>query len=151
MQIYESVFITNPALSDEELEKTHEKLKQVIEQNNGELLEHYVWGKRRLAYLVKKQTHGVYHVYYMKADNEILAELHRQYRYLESVLKFQTIRIEDWKKELEYLENLSEHGSRHNAEEDLELDLSDDDEMIVETDTPENKDENENSEEENHG
>ena len=60
MNRYEGVFILKSTLNNEAQEKLVEDIKGVITKHQGETIEVQNWGKRKLAYLIKKQHEGVY-------------------------------------------------------------------------------------------
>ena len=55
MNIYENIVILNASLSDEEIETASGKIKDLIANSGGEILKTDVWGRRKLAYEIKKQ------------------------------------------------------------------------------------------------
>jgi small subunit ribosomal protein S6 len=95
MQGYESVFITDPDLSEEALSGILDKVKNTVTHQGGAIQQYHHWGRRRLAYPINKKTHGVYHLLYITGDEEMLKELNQQYRFIEEIMRFQTIKIED--------------------------------------------------------
>ena len=58
---FELVFITDPALSDKELESLQKNIKMSLSKSEGKLVHEYVWGRRRLAYEIEGNDFGVYH------------------------------------------------------------------------------------------
>ncbi|OGW73910.1 MAG: 30S ribosomal protein S6, partial [Nitrospirae bacterium RIFOXYC2_FULL_44_7] len=60
MNIYENIVILNASLSDEEIETASGKIKDLITNSGGEILKTDVWGRRKLAYEIKKQKKGFY-------------------------------------------------------------------------------------------
>ena len=92
---YETVFITHPDLEEADLKKSLKKFKDVIKKGKGKLVHEYLWGRRRLAYQIANQNHGVYHIWYLQATGAILDELQTQFRYSDEVLRFQTVKVDD--------------------------------------------------------
>ena len=92
---YETVFITHPDLEEADLKKSLKKFKDIIKKGKGKLIHEYLWGRRRLAYQIANQNHGVYHVWYIQATGAILDELQTQFRYSDEVLRFQTVKVDD--------------------------------------------------------
>ena len=92
---YEIVFITHPDLEEADLKKSLKKFKDIIKKGKGKLVYEYLWGRRRLAYQIANQNHGVYHVWYIQATGAILDELQTQFRYSDEVLRFQTVKVDD--------------------------------------------------------
>ena len=92
---YETVFITHPDLEEADLKKSLKKFKDIIKKGKGKLIHEYLWGRRRLAYQIANQNHGVYHIWYLQATGAILDELQTQFRYSDEVLRFQTVKVDD--------------------------------------------------------
>ena len=92
---YETVFITHPDLEEAGLKKSLKKFKDIIKKGKGKLVHEYLWGRRRLAYQIANQNHGVYHIWYLQATGAILDELQTQFRYSDEVLRFQTVKVDD--------------------------------------------------------
>ena len=55
---YELVFITDPSLSDKEIESVLKKIKKSFTKSDGKLIHEYVWGRRRLAYEISGNDFG---------------------------------------------------------------------------------------------
>lgn len=92
---YETVFITHPDLEEADLKKSLKKFKDIIKKGKGKLVHEHLWGRRRLAYQIANQNHGVYHIWYLQATGAILDELQTQFRYSDEVLRFQTVKVDD--------------------------------------------------------
>ena len=101
MEGYESIFVTDPDLSQEVQADILDKIKKTVTQKGGEVHQYHLWGRRRLAYLINKKTHGDYHLMYLTGGNEMLKELVQQYRFTEEIMRFQTIKVADIQKESE--------------------------------------------------
>ena len=92
---YETVFITHPDLEEADLKKSLKKFKDIIKKGKGKLFHEHFWGRRRLAYQIANQNHGVYHIWYLQGTGAILDELQTQFRYSDEVLRFQTVKVDD--------------------------------------------------------
>jgi len=95
MKKYETIFILNPDLDEEQAQSTIEKVKGIITQANGEILKVEDWGKRKLAYLVKKKDKGHYILIHLAGPPALLSELERNFRVMDAVIKFQSVRLDD--------------------------------------------------------
>lgn len=91
MNKYESVVIINPSIDEEGVKSLVEKFTKLI-NNDGKLEKVEDLGKRKLAYEVKKQNEAYYEVFYFEAKPELIAELERNYRIDDSIMKFITIK-----------------------------------------------------------
>mgnify|MGYP000218465996 CR=1 FL=1 len=91
MNKYESVIILSANAPEEATVAFGEKMKELISAN-GELTSVEEWGKKTLAYEVKKQTEGYYILFTFDAKPEFIAEFERILRLDEIVLKHMVIR-----------------------------------------------------------
>ena len=93
MRTYETVFILDPDLSEDDSETSIKRVQTVIEGQKGKVVLMDRWGKRKLAYRVKKKLKGNYVrvVYY--GEPKSVAILERNLRIMEEVLKFLTINL----------------------------------------------------------
>jgi small subunit ribosomal protein S6 len=94
MPIYESIFIINANLTDEETANVIKKMQDVVAKQGGEMLKFEDWGKKKLAYEIKKQKRGHYVFFQFKAAPVAVAELERTYKMTDSVIKFITVKLE---------------------------------------------------------
>ena len=94
MKDYESIFILNPSIDEAESEKVNLRMQEVISGNGGQVIKVEKWGKRKLAYTVKKQRKGEYVLLQFKGGAATVAELERNYKMTDSVIKYMTTRIE---------------------------------------------------------
>jgi small subunit ribosomal protein S6 len=93
-QLYESIFIVRPSLPDEEAQKLIDKMKGVLDKSGASLLKAENWGKKKLAYEVRRERKGVFVYFYFKSEGSVIEELERSYRLEDGVIKFLTVRLE---------------------------------------------------------
>ena len=91
---YESVVIINAALEDEQVETTISRMQETITTHGGELIELDKWGRKRLAYPIKKAKSGYYVVLRFNATTDLVATLERNYRLDENVIRYLTIQLD---------------------------------------------------------
>lgn len=101
MRTYETMFILRPDLEEEKLNSLVERFKNLIADRGGEVLKTNLWGKRNLAYEIRKFREGYYVIMQFKGDGEITKELERVYRITDEVLRFIIITLEEKKEEKE--------------------------------------------------
>ena len=106
-QNYEMIYILRPDLSDEQVKEAVAKYQEFLTENNATDLDTKIWGKRRLAYPIKKKFDGIYVQFTYKADGTQIAPLERMMRLGEDVLRYLTIK----------LENVSSETAEEDAEE----------------------------------
>ncbi len=95
MNAYETIYIVKPSLSEEEITKVTDKIKTLIEKDGGEVLGTESFGKKRLAYEVRKEKRGIYLILHFKAIPATLLELEQTYRLSESIIKYMTVKISE--------------------------------------------------------
>ena len=100
MNTYESIFILRSTLNDEDVQKTVNKIEGIVKQG-GELITTENWGKKRLAYEVMKEKKGIYVLLRFRAKGNLVAEIERNYRIDDNVIKFLTVKLD--KKAIELL------------------------------------------------
>ena len=91
MKVYESVIIVNSSLNEETVNRIVSRCEDLIKKQKGKLGETVHWGKRRLAYPIKKFQYGFYIIFNFEAPPETIVELEREYRLNEHILRFMTI------------------------------------------------------------
>jgi small subunit ribosomal protein S6 len=91
MRRYETVFIINPALSQEECQPLFDKLNDIILAHQGLTVNFDEWGQKRLAYEIKKQTRGYYVLLDFCGNGSLVKELERNLRLDDRVLKYMTV------------------------------------------------------------
>lgn len=93
---YETLFVVNPQLSEEDTKKVIDKFVGLIgKEGNVESIDE--WGKRRLAYPINDLNEGYYVLVNFTADPALPAELERRFRIDENVMRSIVIRHEDKK------------------------------------------------------
>lgn len=91
---YEAVYILNPALGEEAVVATAEKLQALIE-SSATIEKIDVWGRRRLAYEINDQKEGYYVLINFSAEAEFPKELERVLKITEGVMRYLVIRTDD--------------------------------------------------------
>ena len=93
MNKYESVVIINPSVEEEKVKELSQKFTDII-NSDGKVEKVEELGKKKLAYEVKKNKEGYYIVINFEANPTLIAELERNYRIIDEVIKFITIKAE---------------------------------------------------------
>jgi len=93
MNIYENIIILNSSLTDEEIEAASKKIKDLIVSSGGEILKADAWGKRKLAYEIKKQKKGFYLLLIFKAPSAAIKKLEDYYKVFDPVIKYMVLRL----------------------------------------------------------
>jgi small subunit ribosomal protein S6 len=91
-QKYEVIYILDPNTSAEDAQVVSAKIEQIVTDAKGTVGKKEEWGKRRLAYLVQKQREGIYWFFQILVDAATIAEITRNLRLFEKVIKFMVVK-----------------------------------------------------------
>ena len=94
MELNEYKIIIRPSLSEEETTALIEKMKGTVTKNGASLERAENWGRKKLAYEIKRERKGTYVYFYFKGPGTVIAELERAYRLEDSIIKFLTVKLE---------------------------------------------------------
>jgi small subunit ribosomal protein S6 len=92
MRAYEVMVLLDPSLEERTVEPSLDKYLNVVRKDGGSVESVDVWGRRRLAYEIKKQAEGIYAVVSLTAEPATVKELDRQLGLNESVLRTKVLR-----------------------------------------------------------
>lgn len=93
MQEYETTFVIDSLIKHEEVEDIIEKTQKFIQNNGGEIINIDRWGKKRLAYELKKRQYGYYVLIEYKAPEHLNKILEREYMLDENILRYLIVKI----------------------------------------------------------
>ena len=99
-RVYEVMFILRPDLAEEEVDKLIAGFTTSVTNGGGVVKSTEKMGKRKLAYMVRKCTDGLYVLLTVEAGGPVVQELERRLRVSEPVIKFITVRIDEEEKRL---------------------------------------------------
>lgn len=95
MRYYETIYIINPDLSDDETKEVITKFNDLLEKNKGVIIKVDEWGRRTLAYAIKKFNKGYYVLLQYCGEGNIIAGIERGLRLDEKILQYQTVKLSD--------------------------------------------------------
>ncbi len=95
MRNYEVVFIAAPTLTSEELDGFINHVQTVVDSKNGKVVKVDNWGKKSLAYKIKRFREGYYVVLSIDGDGGAIAELERRFRVTDYIIRFISVRIDE--------------------------------------------------------
>ena len=98
MNSYEVIVLLDPALTEDGVETEIGAVREVVSKKGGEVAEVQKWGKKRLAYEVKKRRDGQYVLMKVGGPAAVVTDLERHFRLTETVLKGMVFRAEDPRK-----------------------------------------------------
>jgi small subunit ribosomal protein S6 len=94
MNHYETILIFQPELSDEALDQLIEALQERLKTGGAEIADIEHWGKRRLAYAVRRERYGHYVLIRHQAPTDLIRQFENHLKISEPILKFLTVRVE---------------------------------------------------------
>ena len=92
MRAYEVMVILDPSLEERTVGPSLDKYLNVIRKDGGSVESVDIWGRRRMAYEIKKNQEGIYAVVNLTAEPDTVKELDRQLTLNESILRTKVIR-----------------------------------------------------------
>jgi small subunit ribosomal protein S6 len=95
MRNYEIMFIVNPNVPEEEIDKINAQIESIITSGSGKVEKIEKMGKRRLAYEVERQREGYYVLFAIIANGDIVKECERRLRVMDAVIKYITVRTDE--------------------------------------------------------
>jgi len=95
MAFYEHIFIARQDISASQVETITADLTKIIEGLDGKVAKNEYWGLKNLAYKIKKNRKGHYVLLNIEGPHAVIAEVERQARLHEDILRFMTIRVDE--------------------------------------------------------
>lgn len=92
---YEIVLVADANLTDDESGELFEKFKKSIADAGGGVKFESHWGRRRLAYAIRKNKHGIYRLFFAEANGKIIEDMKRQANYDEKLIKYFVISVDN--------------------------------------------------------
>ena len=92
---YETIFILRPDTNQDGITQVNGRVRSVIENMGGKALKLDNWGKRKLAYEIKKQLKGIYMYWQYLGTSGMVEEIERNLRMLDSVIRYYTVRVDE--------------------------------------------------------
>jgi len=88
---YETIYILESNVDPDEADRVATRVKDVVTARNGHLLKIDNWGKRKLAYPIRKSSRGVFVFLKYLGFEDLVAEIERNLRLLDAVVRYQTV------------------------------------------------------------
>lgn len=98
---YEAIYILRPDVTKEASERVAARVEEVVTREGGKITLVENWGRRPLAYEIQHQKRGVYIYVNYLGNGRLVSELERNFRMLDEVVRFQTVKLSDDPGELE--------------------------------------------------
>lgn len=132
-RVYESAVLLNAALEDEVIKNIIGRIKETITTNGGDIREIEDWGRKRLAYIVRKSKIGYYVFFRFNALPDLIPKLERFYQLDDNILRYLTVKLTK-----EALEQIETDKTKTQLIEEI-------DELIVPSSEPEDIEEENNT------
>lgn len=91
---YETVFILNPVLSEDQMKDAAGKFVQILKDNGADVVNVEHWGLRKLAYSIQHKTTGFYNLVEFNVEPSVVATLETEYRRDDRILRFLTVALD---------------------------------------------------------
>jgi len=95
MRSYENILIFDPTIEEDAVEKELKEIENTIKQTSGEVLSIDKWGKKKLAYPIKKKDTGYYVLLNLKLEHKTLGDIELGYKLNQNILRYSIIRKEE--------------------------------------------------------
>jgi small subunit ribosomal protein S6 len=92
---YETIFILRPDTNQDGIHTVNTRVRGIVEQMGGRVIKLDNWGKRKLAYEVKKQLKGIYLYWQYLGSAGMVDEIERNLRMLDNVIRYYTVKIDE--------------------------------------------------------
>ena len=91
---YDVVSIMRPTLDDQAIDSIHKSISEIIENNDGKVIEQGVWQKRKLAYQVEGHKEGIYTITTFEGSSELPNEVDRVLKISDDVIRHKVLKVE---------------------------------------------------------
>lgn len=133
MRTYEVVFIAAPTAGDDELQKLIGQLEHTVAEKGGRVTKTESWGRKKLAYPIKKFDEGVYTLLGIEGTGQEIAEVERRLRVSDLVIRHLSVRTDEDLRRAEKLRSRRRTPAVvRSANDDFQPEIEDDDEGFEE-------------------
>jgi small subunit ribosomal protein S6 len=95
MRNYDIVVIYSPDLTEDDAARATEEVRTALTAAGGKIGKDEAWGRRKLAYTIRKRREGIYHYFQADSDAKTVAELERRLRLSDNVLRHLVVREDE--------------------------------------------------------
>jgi len=94
MKNYETVFILNPALSEEQVQKAVDKYEKYLKSNGSKIIAKEIWGLKKLAYTIQNKNSGFYNLIEYSAPADVVSSLEVEFSRDETIMRYLTVTLD---------------------------------------------------------
>ncbi len=94
MNHYETVFILNPVLSEEQIKETVKKFEDILISKGAKMISKENWGLKKLAYAIQNKKSGFYHLLEYKVAGEEISAFELEFRRDDSVMRYLSVKLD---------------------------------------------------------
>ncbi|MBU2946065.1 30S ribosomal protein S6 [Zobellia uliginosa] len=94
MNHYETVFILNPVLSDDQIAETVKKFEDFLIKNGAKMVSKENWGLKKLAYAIQHKKSGFYHLFEFTSTGEVITPYEQEFKRDERIMRFLTVKLD---------------------------------------------------------
>src|SRR5437868_13198263 len=92
---YETIFVVRPDLAEDLVDKIVERIRGIVHRDGGKVIKVENWGKKKVAYEVKKHLRAIFVRFLYLGSTQMVAEFERNLRMTDDVLKYQSVKVAD--------------------------------------------------------
>jgi len=94
MKNYETIFILNPALSEEQVQKAVDKYEKYLKSNGSKIIAKEIWGLKKLAYTIQNKNSGFYNLIEYTAPADLVSSLEVEFSRDETIMRYLTVTLD---------------------------------------------------------
>ena len=94
MKNYETVFILNPALSEEQVQDAVDKYENYLKSNGSKIVTKEIWGLKKLAYTIQNKNSGFYNLIEYTAPADLVSSLEVEFSRDETIMRYLTVTLD---------------------------------------------------------
>ncbi len=94
MNHYETVFILNPVLSEDQIKETVKKYEDLLVSKGAKMISQENWGLKKLAYPIQHKKSGFYHLFEFTAEGDAVKDLEVEFRRDERFMRYITVSLD---------------------------------------------------------
>jgi len=94
MKNYETVFILNPALSEEQVQIAVDKYEKYLKSNGSKIIAKEIWGLKKLAYTIQNKNSGFYNLIEYTAPADVVSSLEVEFSRDETIMRYLTVTLD---------------------------------------------------------